>query len=162
MQSLIKNLISFRRVTAKSIGDYFDIKGCGANNYAMTHRRFLRQWWCGPNSQRKGERCDWFFDTMRSSNSDLCSDSLINWSFFWVGGLKFRFLYRSIASVCSVLILWSTDFLGYRCGFNGYIFEYCCPTLVLVIHFLPLETSSHFKSCDSLTCMNKFRKGLKK
>ncbi len=38
---------------AKRISNYFDIKGCGANNEARAHESSLRQWRCGENSQRK-------------------------------------------------------------------------------------------------------------
>ncbi len=55
MQFLIKNLTSFFACNSKinTAGDYFDIKRCFANNDAMTHRGFLRQWRCGSNSQRE-------------------------------------------------------------------------------------------------------------
>jgi hypothetical protein len=54
MQFLIKkSLVPFPLVTAKLTGDYFDIKGCGANNDAMPHRSSLRLGQCGPNSQHK-------------------------------------------------------------------------------------------------------------
>ncbi len=53
MQFLIKNLISFTLLIAKLLGDYFDIKGCGPKNDAMTHRSFCVNSRCGPNSQRK-------------------------------------------------------------------------------------------------------------
>ena len=49
----IKIIFPFPLSPAKWISDYFDIKGCGANNLARAHRSSLRQWRCGQNSQRK-------------------------------------------------------------------------------------------------------------
>ncbi len=49
----IKIIFPFPLSTAKWISDYFDIKGCGANNLARAHRSSQRQWRCGQNSQRK-------------------------------------------------------------------------------------------------------------
>ncbi len=49
----IKIIFPFPVSPAKWISDYFDIKGCGANNLARAHRSSLRQWRCGQNSQRK-------------------------------------------------------------------------------------------------------------
>ncbi len=49
----IKIIFPFPLFPAKWISDYFDIKGCGANNLARAHRSSLRQWRCGQNSQCK-------------------------------------------------------------------------------------------------------------
>ncbi len=49
----IKIIFPFSLSPAKWISDYFDIKGCSANNSARAHRSSLRQWRCGQNSQRK-------------------------------------------------------------------------------------------------------------
>ncbi len=45
-----KRLQYVSRTVSIKVGDYFDIKGCGAKNDAMMHRSSLRQWRCGPNS----------------------------------------------------------------------------------------------------------------
>ncbi len=57
----IKIIFPFLLSPAKWISDYLDIKGCGANNEAMTHRSSLCQWRCGPNSQRESWTCGIFF-----------------------------------------------------------------------------------------------------
>ncbi len=49
----IKIIFPFPVSSAKWISDYFDIKGCGANNLERAHRSSLCQWRCGQNSQRK-------------------------------------------------------------------------------------------------------------
>ena len=49
----INIIFPFPLSPAKWISDYFDIKGCGANNLARAHRSSLRPWRCGQNSQRK-------------------------------------------------------------------------------------------------------------
>ncbi len=43
----LKIIFPFPLSPAKWISDYFDIKGCGANNEVMTHQSSLRQWPCG-------------------------------------------------------------------------------------------------------------------
>ncbi len=52
-QLWIKIVFPFPLSPAKCISDYFDIKGCGANNLARVHRSSLHQWRCGQNSQYK-------------------------------------------------------------------------------------------------------------
>ena len=49
----IRIIFPFPLSPAKWISDYFDIKGCGANNGARAHESSLRQWQCGENLQRK-------------------------------------------------------------------------------------------------------------
>ncbi len=49
----IKIIFPFPLSPAKWISNYFDIKGCGTNNFGRAHRSFLRQWRCVQNSQRK-------------------------------------------------------------------------------------------------------------
>ncbi len=62
-----KNHISFSALSSKLKSDYFDNKGCSANNKAMTHRSYLRKWRCGPNSQRESWTCGFFSCTGRVS-----------------------------------------------------------------------------------------------
>ncbi len=49
----IKIIFPFPFSPAKRISDYFDIKGCSANNLARAHRSSLHRWRCGQNSQCK-------------------------------------------------------------------------------------------------------------
>jgi hypothetical protein len=57
----IKIIFPFPLSPTKCISDYFDIKGCGANNEAMTHRSSLRQWRCGLNPQCESWTCGFLF-----------------------------------------------------------------------------------------------------
>jgi hypothetical protein len=78
----IKILFSFPLSPANLISDYFDIKGCGANNEAMTHRSSLRQCRCGSNSQRESWTCGFFFLVLAATPFTLRTFSAqINWRF---------------------------------------------------------------------------------
>ncbi len=49
----IKIIFLFPLSPANWVSDYFDIKGCGANNRARAHGSSLRQWQCGWNLHHK-------------------------------------------------------------------------------------------------------------